>query len=163
MNKTFYYYFGYSTIPLNWQDVFGRASNVVVYNDQIIDSVLGTTSTPTNNTRIGRDDSNSQQLVQSTDSSTITASSNVQVRRYYIITNEKITHIDLTYTNDFISTQDIENIIIANKTVYIKGFLFIRRRKYLIDQMVNSACDNDFNETSTKLGLDTWKLSLIHI
>lgn len=201
MNKTFYYYFGYSTASLNWQVTFSRAANVVVYNDAIIDRVLGTAGMEEDTastsalatapaTTIGRgsnsdvtqsdtsdheqhdqhDNHDYNQHDQPASSAVSSAASSAvalspirnSTRMYYIITNEKITNADVTYTNDFVSTQDIENIIIANKLVYIKGFLFIRRRKYLIDQMVNSACDNDFNETSTKLGLDTWKYEFYH-
>lgn len=174
MNKSFFYYFGYTTAALDWKSVFMRAASTVVYNDAVIDRVLNAAAQAD---RPIRDDADTNQSEGSDRASTSsdsvqhpptdqaadqTVDQTADTRRFYIITNEKIAHTDITYTNDYISTQEIENIILANKLIYVKGFLFIRRRKCLITQMVNSACDNDFNETSTKLGLDTWKYEFYH-
>ena len=152
MTKT-YYFFGYSETTLQWKEVFTRAASIIVYNDAVIDRVLDE-SLVTDNA------DSTQSENRPTDSHSTESTDNHQ--RYYIITNEKIINSFIKYTSDYVSLQDIENIILSNKAVYIKGFLFIRRRKSLINQMVNSACDNDFNETSTKLGLDTWKYEFYH-
>ena len=82
--------------------------------------------------------------------------------KYYIITTEKVVNINIKYTGDSITFQDIENIIMSNQIVYIKGFFFLRRKKVLIEKMINCDCDNDFNEVSSKLGLDTWKYEFYH-
>lgn len=87
---------------------------------------------------------------------------NSDLDNYYIITNEKILNVALIYTNEYVTLQDIENIIMSNTIVYIKGFFFIRRKKLLINKMVNSNCDNDFNDLSNKLNLDTWKYEFYH-
>lgn len=126
MTKT-YYYFGYCSIELNWEDTFKNSSNIIIYKDFVIDSLM-----------------------------------NVDLNNYYIITNEKILNINVTYMNEYITLQDIENIIMSNCIIYVKGFLFLRRKKLLINKMVNSNCDNDFNDLSNKLNLDTWKYEFYH-
>lgn len=80
----------------------------------------------------------------------------------YILTTEKIADVDITYTADFITFQDAENVLLSSDIVYVKGFLMFRKKRALIERMINSDCDNDFNEASTKLGLDTWKYEFYH-
>lgn len=81
---------------------------------------------------------------------------------FYIIINEKILNNNIIYTNDYITIQDIENIIMSNNIIKIKGFLFYRRKKLLINKMINSSCDNEFNNISNKLNLDNWKYEFYH-
>jgi len=120
-----YYYFGYTSKELNWEDIFKTSSNLIIYNDQTLDSVL-------------------------------------QDVKYYIITSNKCLNSDISYTSEYISFQDVENVIMSNNIVYIKGFLFLRRKRILITKMINSSCDNDFNKLSNKLNLDNWKYEFYH-
>lgn len=138
MNKT-YYNLGYSNDNMNWEETLIRSSNSIVYLDPVIDSVL-------------------PNLNETTESE----SDSRQPQKYYIITTEKIINVNIKYTGDYITFQDVENIIMSNQIIYIKGFLLLRRKKALIDKMVNCDCDNDFNEFSSKLGLDTWKYEFYH-
>lgn len=127
MNKTTtYYYFSYSLNELNWEDIFKNTNNLIIYKDNILDSILNNLDT------------------------------------FYIISNEKILNVNLNYTNEYITLQDIENIIMSNTIIYIKGFYFLRRKKLLINKLINSNCDNDFNNLSNKLNLDNWKYEFYH-
>lgn len=81
---------------------------------------------------------------------------------FYIITSTKIVNAGIVYTNDSITFQDVEMIIMSTDVVYIKGFLLLQRKKYLINEMVNSSCDNEFNRISNELNLDNWKYEFYH-
>lgn len=158
------YHFGYSRSNMNWEEVMNKSTNVIVYNDMILDDIM------LNRPRI---DFNHQSPTSSIESNDTQHTDNQQIeynnqsmieesRLYYIISNEKTFNPDVKYMPESLSNQDIETIILSNSIVYIKGFLFLRRKKSLLNQMVNSACDNDFNEISAKLGLDTWRYEFYH-
>ena len=166
-----YYYLGYSSMNMNWEEIMIRSSNCIIYHDSVLDTIFPsvpnrqTIEISNSNDIIEVNEANEVNEVNEATEANDTNGSEVNESvsmRYYIITNEKILNANITYTSDYITFQDVENIVMSNDIVYIKGFLFIRRRKVLIDKMINCDCDNDFNEASSKLGLDTWKYEFYH-
>ena len=172
MTKQFsYYHFAYCKTELNWNDLLKNVSSCIVYKDKCLDNILSQTvpfntssDLPVNeqsNTEDNQMDSNHSEGTQHdrTEENTI---NNDSTNSFYIISNEKVLNINVNFTNEYINYQDIENVIMSNEIVYIKGFLLLRRKKILINKLINSNSDNDFNDLSNKLNLDNWKYEFYH-
>ena len=164
-----YYHFSYCKSNLDWNDLLKNISSCIVYKDKYLDNILSQSSTSsnlqpvsnesmnTNDSAINVDDNHSDN--SKSDETEETSNTNSS---FYIISNDKVININVNVTSEYISYQDVENIIMSNEIVYIKGFLLLRRKQVLINKLINSNSDNDFNNLSNKLNLDNWKYEFYH-
>ena len=84
-------------------------------------------------------------------------------QRYYIVTPTRVVNSNITYTSEYVSFPETESLIVsAASIIYIKGFLMQQRKRYLLNKLVNSSCDNEFNKLSKQLALDNWKYEFYH-